>query len=417
MRILWFTSTPSLAASRLNADTRMTGWVDSLEKHLGGISEVTLGVAFPFSQGNVEAFKINETTYLPIPTASEKGKYSGLIDRWKHRIEPESILDNYLKIIDQFRPDLIHVFGSEAPFGQIVGHTKVPVVLQIQGNLSVCSLKYFSGFSAFDSVIYSNKKSFILGYNTWHQYFTFRKRAERELYFMKGCRFVLGRTEWDRYISKVIAPESRYFHCDEILREPFYKYAWKRNENKKFRIFSTLSGSTYKGFETVLKCASLLKKRGDFDFEWNIAGIDNNHEIITITERSQHMRFADNNIRLNGSMTADELVVNLLSSDCFLHPSHIENSPNSVCEAMMLGIPVIATRVGGTPSILSSGEEGILIQDGDPYVMAAAILDLASSPEKQKLFSENSRKKAFQRHDPETILQNLVNIYKSIIKS
>jgi glycosyltransferase involved in cell wall biosynthesis len=182
-------------------------------------------------------------------------------------------------------------------------------------------------------------------------------------------------------------------------------------------IFSTLSGSTYKGFETALKCASLLKSNNNFDFEWNIAGIESNHEIISIIERVLNLKFSDNNIYLKGLMGSDELIRNLLSSDCFIHPSHIENSPNSVCEAMMIGIPVIATRAGGTPSILISGEEGILVQDGDPYVLAGAILDLASSGEKQIKFSANARTKAIQRHNSDTILKNLIEIYKSIINS
>ena len=417
MRILWFTSTPSLAASHLNADAKMTGWVDSLEKHLSGVKDITLGVAFPFGYEKSDAFTIGTTTYFPVQNIKEKGKYSGIFDRWRHIIEPETIVNRYLDVINQFKPDLIHIFGSEAPFGLIINQTQVPVVVQIQGNLSVCTLKYFSGFSLYDSLIHSNKKSFILGYSTWHQYFTFKKRAARELAFMKACRFVIGRTDWDRSVTRIIAPGSRYFKCDEILRDPFYQVAWTMPEHNKFILFSTLSGSTYKGFETILLCADILKGKMNFDFEWHIAGIDESHEIISIIEKTWKKKFRENNVRFRGSMKADELVSNMLQSDCFVHPSHIENSPNSVCEAMMLGLPTIATRAGGTASIFTDGEDGILVQDGDPYSMAGAILQLSSSPDLKSGFSDKSRRKSFIRHDPRRIITDLIKIYNSIIES
>lgn len=60
----------------------------------------------------------------------------------------------------------------------------------------------------------------------------------------------------------------------------------------------------------------------------------------------------------------------------FIHPSHIDNSPNGLCEAMLLGMPIIAIYAGGIPSLLVNRREGLLVQDGDPYAMAGAIIEL-----------------------------------------
>jgi glycosyltransferase involved in cell wall biosynthesis len=415
MRILWFTSTPSLAAAKLNADTNMTGWVASLEKQISTVKEINLGIAFPYGFDKAESFKINDTCYYSFPFWKEKGKIIGLWDRWTHAIEPEDEINYYLKIIEDFKPNLIHIFGSERSFGNIINHIKIPVVLQIQGILSVCTLKYFSGFSSFESVIYSHKKSFLLGYNTWHQFYTLKKRAIREQKFMSNFKFIIGRTDWDKSVSKIIAPESKYFHCDEILRDQFYKNQWSKPQNKKFIIFSTLSGSTYKGFETILMTAWLLKSFNSFNFEWHIAGIEETHEIISIVERASKLKFSNNNVIFRGLLNADELAAGLLASDCYVHTSHIENSSNGVCEAMLLGLPVIATYAGGTPSIVQNRVDGLLVQDGDPYVLAGAIKELSEYPEKSGLYSRNARQKALLRHNQSTILENMVSIYKSVI--
>jgi|WetSurMetagenome_2_1015567.scaffolds.fasta_scaffold00011_32 glycosyltransferase involved in cell wall biosynthesis len=417
MRILWFISSPSPASGLVKTDSVMTGWVFSLEKFISSDKNIELGVAFPFGYESPKNFKVGDTSYFTFPVGREKGKIAGLYERWTHKIEPENDIDSYLRVIDIFKPDLVHIFGSESSYGRIISRISIPVILQIQGNLTVCSLKYFAGFTPWESVKYSNIKSFLLGYNTWHQFYKFRKRALREEEFMRKAKYIIGRTDWDKYITRIMAPDSAYFHCEEILREPFYSLRWKGITNGRFRLFSTLSGSTYKGFETILSAAALLKKNTNLDFEWHIAGIDESHEIIKITERSGKLKFADNNFIFRGLMGADALAADLVSSDCFVHPSHIENSPNSVCEAMLTGTPVIATAAGGTTSILLNGSEGLLVQVGDPYALAGAILELAGSPEKRLLFSENARQRALQRHNPEKVLETMSAIYMNVIKT
>jgi glycosyltransferase involved in cell wall biosynthesis len=84
---------------------------------------------------------------------------------------------------------------------------------------------------------------------------------------------------------------------------------------------------------------------------------------------------------------------------------------------MLLGVPVIATLVGGTPTILQNNIEGSMVQDGDPIALAGTIKELAGSPEKQRTFSANARQKATARHNPKSVVERLMVIYNSIINS
>jgi glycosyltransferase involved in cell wall biosynthesis len=417
MRILWFTNTPSLASEKLGAKTNLGGWISSLERQISALKEIQLGVAFPYGIGKPESFSVNDTRYFTLPFAKEDGSIKGLPARWGHMIEPEEELDLYLDIIRDFQPDLIHVFGSERSYGLISARSDIPVVLQIQGNLMVSCEKWFSGISFIDILRYSRKKELLLGFGTFHDYYYFKKRALREEKILKQCKYIIGRTNWDRRITRLLAPDSIYFHCDELLRDEFYSKKWTIHLARKVTIFSTLSPVIYKGLEVILKAASLLKISSRIDFEWQVAGVSGTERIIEMIEKSQKKRFNECNIRFRGSLGANDLIEGLLNSDYYVHPSHIENSPNSVCEAMILGVPVIATYAGGTDSILQNDIEGVLVQDGDPYVLAGALLDLAGSPEKINFFSANARRKALLRHDPTTVKNNLLRIYDSVLKS
>ena len=119
-------------------------------------------------------------------------------------------------------------------------------------------------------------------------------------------------------------------------------------------------------------------------------------------------------IEFLGKLSAAEIVGQLCASNIYVHPSYMENSPNSVCEAMALGMPVIATNVGGTSSILDDGVEGVLVQEGEPYSMAAAIVNLSDNYENAIKLGANAKRKAIKRHEPNGIVRSLMEIYDDI---
>lgn len=104
-------------------------------------------------------------------------------------------------------------------------------------------------------------------------------------------------------------------------------------------------------------------------------------------------------------------------ADIFVQTSHIENSPNSLCEAMLMGMPIVATFAGGTASMLENNEEGRLVQDGDPYVLAGVIMEIASNFDSAKNMGDKAAARAKIRHNPERICKQLNDVYSMIIKS
>jgi glycosyltransferase involved in cell wall biosynthesis len=106
-----------------------------------------------------------------------------------------------------------------------------------------------------------------------------------------------------------------------------------------------------------------------------------------------------------------------LKSNVFVHPSHMDNSPNSVQEAMLIGMPVVATYAGGIPSLLENNKEGLLVQDGDPYALAGALFHLYKDKDFACKLGANARKRGLIRQDKNKILNNLLDVYETIIKN
>jgi glycosyltransferase involved in cell wall biosynthesis len=417
MRVLWFTNTPSLGSSYLGSKRIGGTWIESLENELTSRPFIQLGITFKLTNSDVKPFTINSTRYYPVNIKLPVNKFRKTASRWTHKIDNEDNIQSYLDIIDDFKPDLINIFGTEGDFGLVIPKTSIPCIIHFQGNLTVNNLKWYTGFTPYDLLRYSNKKILLKGEGLYHDYFISKKAAKRENKIFKDCRFFMGRTDWDKRLSSVLSPGSKYFHCDEIMRPGFYSNMWQpKKEKSAFNILSIFNKNIYKGLETIMESKKILKNNyPGHQIEWKIAGIKEQDEISCLVERKYKVKFKDQNIQLLGPLKENELIKEMLNADLFVHPSHIDNSPNSICEAMLLGMPVIGTFAGGIPSILESKKEGLLIQDGDPFSLAGAIIELIENFDYANNLGINARQKALDRHDPEKIVNNLLKIYSSII--
>ena len=123
---------------------------------------------------------------------------------------------------------------------------------------------------------------------------------------------------------------------------------------------------------------------------------------------------ADNNVNILGFTGPEKLQELLLSADMYVHTAYIDNSPNSVCEAQYLGLPIIATNVGGISSLVFDGKEGKLVPANSCYNMAYEIIALAKDKERQKMYSKNTMAHAIKRHENNCILDQLLSCYNSI---
>ena len=161
-----------------------------------------------------------------------------------------------------------------------------------------------------------------------------------------------------------------------------------------------------------MKVAYILKNELHLDFQWNVYGnID-----PEFMEKHIGLRHQDLNINLCGVASAKTLRDALLSSTMYFHSSYIENSPNSVGEAQMVGVPVVASRVGGTDSMVEHGKTGFLYPVTDPYMAAYCIKRLIDNKEENIAIGKKAREIALVRHDKRQIVEELLDVYEQIKK-
>ena len=417
MKVLWLSAAKGLFQSPDSHFYNGCGWVSSLQKLVEDNEEIELGMAFITSEKYENQIQ-GRTNYYPI----KKQDLSALkkILYYYHGYK-EYTLSNYLvqihQVIADFNPDVIHVFGIENPLAVILGETDVPLIVHIQGILSSCDNAFYP-----PSI---NRSSFLwpASIREWlfRNGFIFAKKSihVRALYekkLFKSSKCFMGRTSWDRKISNLLSPNSIYYHVDEVLRDIFYdnKGKWCPQQDK-FHIVSTISETVYKGLDVVLKTAKILKDTNLIDYEWHIVGISSNSSLVRFFERATKIKSEDVNIIYEGVKDECDLCNILLKSSVYVHPSYIDNSPNSLCEAQMLGVPVIGSYVGGIPSLITNNDTGLLFPANDIHELASLLISLNKDKDLLSRISKRAANVAIQRHDHKIIMSSLLETYKAVI--
>ena len=423
MKVLWFTNSTSCyipANEQRKKGYNGGGWISSAEKSIKKCQDIQLAVSFLLDGQRLKEEQ-DDTIYYPIPRQNRNifskicRSYHLLLEKdYKHCEEINSwdyYLDYFKRIVDDFNPDVIHVWGSEGPFGLIWKVTDKPVILHIQGIITPYLNAFLPPFVSWNS--FSNQslipKRLLQNIITRKQW---SDQAFREKEIYKGLSLVMGRTGWDERISYILNPSVPYRHVDEILRKEFYG-GGKRSLPSKLTIVTTISSPLYKGFDLVLKTAKLLKHNLNIDFDWLCYGNINPKFI----EKVIGIHHNDVNVKLMGVATSMQLRESELNATLYFHSSYIDNSPNSLCEAQMLGLPVVSTNVGGIPSLVTHGEDGFLAPANDPFQCAYYIDKLYKDKNLNTSMGNNGKEKAVVRHNENIIIKQIVSSYNSVMSN
>lgn len=121
-------------------------------------------------------------------------------------------------------------------------------------------------------------------------------------------------------------------------------------------------------------------------------------------------------IRLLGSVPRDELISWYQRATILVAPSLWDNSPNTVCEAMACGTPVVASRVGGIPELVEDGETGVLVPPNDSDALAQAICRLLTNPGLREKMAARSREKAAVSFASRQIANVSLSFYQSLLE-
>lgn len=410
-RLLWAVNiAPLKAAQALNLPGAPTGgWIGEMIDQLSSHPEIELHVAIKAAIPARLKEKVGRVIYHVLPM---KG----------HDVhEPDA-----LAVLQEANPDLLHVEGTEFPHATtFLKLWKGMNVVSLQGILHGYEPYQFGDLPIL-KLLTSGRYSLTALALMYRKSRLFMPRLANEAETIGLAKNLLGRTHWDRAHSYALNPKAPYFVCRRTLRPPFYEGPkWSPDKATPFRIFVGNTWAPLKGFHWLIQAAAQL--RSEFpNITIAAAGASPYDKALgarpsTIFGYPAYLRGLvkdlkmEDRISFTGPLNASEMADQLRQSHLYVLASTIENSPNTLGEAMMIGTPCIAAYSGGVCDMMEHGKEGLVYRADDPRVLAYQIKTLFDDPSLALGYSQAAQIRAMRNHNPSDNYRDLLVAYSQIL--
>lgn len=426
--------------------TNKEGWLSGLcdvvlkkQKENG----IELALAFPVSKDMCiwrEAVMVGEGRAVC---------YSFYEDMAHPEIYDKGLEARLLGIAKDFAPDVVHCFGTEYPHTCAICEAfpdKSRLLISIQGLCSVCAETYLAGLPE-HVVNRATLRDILKKDSIKQQREKFVKRGKQEVRAVKAAGNIAGRTAWDRCYTNAWNPEATYYLMNETLRPEFYEKEWKEENCIPYSIFLSQGDYPIKGLHDMLRALPQIlekyPKAKVYVAGNSIASYKTLRDKLKISSYGKYIRELiqeeglQEHVEFLGKLNAEQMRERYLKSNLFVCCSTIENSPNSLGEAMLLGMPCVSAGVGGVESIFTDGEDGLLYDgfktsenlfdnmrygkraeeyksENSVKSLADAVIKMWEDKEKRQQYCKNARSHAKRTHDREQNYRRMQEIYASI---
>lgn len=408
MKILWFSN-----VAFTNEDCGATGtWLKAMAQKLVDSADVTLA---------------NITTG-PVSTVTRQDQ--GAIAQWivpatisskEHGLPPQKIVSELLKIVKDFVPDLIHVWGTESYWGLITVKQQVafPSLLEIQGLKGPCSRAFSGGLTrseqnaciGFKEII--KRRSIAKGQKKFEDWFRFEQKI------ISGHKYVTTQSPWVEAWVKTNNNKCKIFHNELIMREPFYcATPWAQPE-EPIIFCSAAYPAPYKGIHDAVRAVAIIKSAVP-NVRLHIAGalespgLRQDGYIAWIKKLARSLDVSAQ-IDWMGALSAEQIIQELQNCSVMLMPSHCETYSVALAEAMYLGVPTVTAYTGGSAWLARDEESALFFPPGDEAMCAWQVERLLIDKELANRLSSNARIIARKRNDAEKVVANQLDIYRQVI--
>ncbi len=436
-RVLWVCNImlPAIGQELNLPYSNREGWLSGIFERVQRQRDASfrLGICFPLGNRELEKVKgealADNVKKLDVQGADcyAFGENLGTPECYDEGMEA-----GFRKIFRDFEPDLLHIFGTEFPhclaavkaFGR-----PEKTLIGIQGICGRIAEVYMAGLPE-KVQRQGTLRDFLRRDSIRQQQQKFLLRGEYERQAIEACGNITGRTRFDREETAGMNPKARYFPMNETMRREFYEGQWRLSGCEEHSIFLGQGDYPLKGMHFALNAMSLLAAKYP-DLKLYVAG----NSVIAHGSLKERLKLSaygkyllslireyglQDKVIMSGKLDALEMKERFLKSSVFLCPSVLENSPNTVGEAQLLGVPVAASKTGGIPDMVSDGRDGLLFPVGDERKISQAIEALwdrtkgADGLCLAERLSRQARKKASKAYDGERNYQRLTEVYGEI---
>ncbi len=419
MKILWIVNTPIGPLGKALYGKETGGaWMDALLADFKCHPEQKLVVA---TTAGTKILKIEQEgiTYYALPDAppiSYGEDKPGNIAAWRQLLEAE-------------KPDAIQVWGTEFTHGlcalRIAKEMDIPAVIYMQGYLGSIARHYFAGISYPELKKSVTFRDFLKRDSIIRQQKKYAKSREKEQEMLTLAGNIISENDWcDKSIAAIV-PEVKSYHCPLSINRVFFAQQWQRETAEPHSIICTASGYPLKGLHILLRAVHILKK-GYPDVKLYVPGDKqvSDGSLQWLLRKRGYTKYIEKlvkelgleeNICWLGRLRQEELAKAYTKASVFVLPSSIENHSSSLKEAMAVGVPSVASAVGGVPEYVEHGENGLLYRFEEYDVLAGHIAQLFENPDLGDALSQNARKDMKKLHADTDMYRTVVGVYEELI--
>lgn len=223
-----------------------------------------------------------------------------------------------------------------------------------------------------------------------------------------------------RYSSKALVEKLR-FKREKVFTVynglNFLEYQNKFSDGASFRRDKIRIGTVgriyaVKNHKLFLDAARfILQKRKREDYEFHIVGDGPMNQ--EVQEYARKLNIQDSVVFHGEKNNVPEI---LQTFDVFVITSDYEGLSNAIMEAMLTGLPVVATAVGGNSELVREGQTGFLCPAGDAEAIAGKITELIDRPDLARQFGERGRKKILREFSTPKMVRNTEEIFCRLIR-
>lgn len=421
MRIMWvvFVTFPEVADLIHRKSEYACTWARALAEKIRYRDDVQLSIVSVADEAEVRKFHVNNVDFYFLPNRKSVMRTGG----------GQTVKKAWVEIIDDFTPEVIHIHGSESlvAYELIKMRPNVPIMITLQGILSNYYKDTCAGIDYSDLCHNITLRDIVRQGSVFDEQKKMKKKSALEQDMINGVQYLGGRTIWDKASSLAINPNATYFYAPELIRPEFYSAErWSVKDVQRHRVFMHQGFKSIKGLHFMLEAMAVLKKKyPDIVLYMSGTNVMKDSGIKNKLLQPGYIKYLfklmdkyelRDSIHFTGVLNAEQIVEELQKSHVMVLPSAIENSPNSLCEAQLVGIPCVASYVGGVPEMLDSGKEGFLYTFNEPLMLAEYISQIFDNDEMAEAFSKYSYEKIRRRQGEQMVVDKTIENYRWVIK-
>lgn len=417
MKILWITNIPVGKMYEAIFQKPAHGlWMDALLNEFVKANEHQLVVATVKDASAPDSVTDGKVQYYRLPKRS-RGVYP---------YTSRACRDDWNKMIQKENPDLIQVWGTEQTFGlaALAAAPNVPAVVYMQGVIRAIARYYEAGMTRKELRGAVALRDLFFRERIAKQKRNWERQAVHEAEMLSLAQNAICENDWCAAYLKAIAPGIAIHRCALSINAQFAQRRWWLENVKPHLLMCSASDYPLKGLHMLIKALAIVKRTYP-DVKLCVPGIPlREGSFINRMKNRGYYRFIrqliiqndlKGHIEFVGRLTSDEMADRMEQSHAFVMCSTIENHSSTLKEAMTVGMPCIASMVGGVPEYVAHGENGLLYRFEDTEVLATHICNVFSDAALAKRIGANAQKQTANAETGGTIYRRIIAVYEHIL--